>query len=127
MQLFEATPPGGTATVPFGTQQQVPAAPAETTKPTVKVVVVGDSFTSGEGADSSTYRRVPVPYTTEDNLTYETVQIDPAHQSSTAPTLQALGRIQAANPGTPFEQAPQINAVRGADVVIVGIDARFAD
>ena len=150
MQLFEAPPDNRIAV-----QQQLPAAEADVTRPTVKVVVVGDSFTSGEGASSSTYRRVPVPYTTQDNITFETLEIDPAHQSSTAPTLQALGRIQAANPGadiqvtfvpvsgatrdslynttkpgTPFEQAPQINAVKGADVVIVGIggnDARFSD
>jgi lysophospholipase L1-like esterase len=121
----------------------------------VKVTVIGDSFTSGEGADPATYRTVPVPATTEDGLTYESVQIDPAHQSSAAPTLQALNQIQAANPaaqiqvtfvpvsgatrdslyqttnpGTPFEQPPQINAVRGADVVIVGIggnDAGFTN
>ncbi|MGH3876695.1 MAG: SGNH/GDSL hydrolase family protein [Actinophytocola sp.] len=163
MQVLEASPPtpgllgadrvnGGVlpnATTP-------PAlAPTDVTKPTVKVVVVGDSFTSGEGATSSTYRQVEVPVTGPDGITYQTLQIDPAHQSSTAPTLQALNQIQAANPGaniqvsfvpvsgatrdslyqttrqgTPFEQAPQINAVRGADVVIVGIggnDARFAD
>ncbi len=138
---------------PSATQQ--PVAAPEVARPTVKVVVVGDSFTSGEGATSSTYRTVPVPVTTEDGITYQVQQIDPAHQSSTAPTLQALNQIQAANPGadiqvtfvpvsgatrdslyqttnpgTPFEQAPQINAVKGADVVIVGIggnDARFSD
>lgn len=134
-----------------------PVAPAATApaKPTLKVVVIGDSFTSGEGASSSTYRTALAPTTTEDGITYYTPQIDPAHQSSTAPSLQALNQIQAANPnvdiqvsfvpvsgatrdslyqpahpGTPFEQPPQINAVKGADVVIVGIggnDARFSD
>jgi hypothetical protein len=107
MQVLEASPPtpgllgadrvnGGVlpnATTP-------PAlAPTDVTKPTVKVVVVGDSFTSGEGATSSTYRRVEVPVTGPDGITYQTLQIDPAHQSSTAPTLQALNQIQAANPG----------------------------
>jgi hypothetical protein len=128
-----------------------PVAPAATdAKPTIKVVVVGDSYTSGEGASPGTYRVVPVPGGANGEQLYS---VDPAHQSSTAPTLQALNQIQAANPGanidvtfvpisgavrdslyqttrpgTPFEHPPQIDAVRGADVVIVGIggnDARF--
>ncbi|MGH3377522.1 MAG: SGNH/GDSL hydrolase family protein, partial [Actinoallomurus sp.] len=121
----------------------------------MKVVVVGDSFTSGEGADSGTYRRVPSTETTEDGISYDTYKVDPAHQSSTAPSLQALNQIQAANPnvelqvsfvpvsgatrpnlyqttrpGTPFEQPAQINAVKDADVVIVGVggnDAKFTN
>ena len=122
-----------------------PAANASA-KPILKVAIIGDSFTSGEGANSSTYRTVLAPAVTEDGIAYYSYQIDPAHQSSSAPTLQALNQIQAANPGvdiqvsfvpvsgatrdslykptqvgTPFEQPPQINAVTGADVVIVGI------
>jgi hypothetical protein len=133
-----------------------PTAPVTSTaRPTLKVVVIGDSFTSGEGASSSTYKQVPAPDVTEDGIAYTSMKIDPAHQSSTAPSLQALNQIQAANPGvdlqvtfvpvsgatrdslyqttrpgTPFEQPPQIDAVKGADVVIVGIggnDARFSD
>ncbi len=118
------------------------------------MTVIGDSFTSGEGANAATYKLVPVPnqVTISGQPVYE---VDPAHQSTTAPTLQALSQIQAANPdanisvtfvpvsgatrtslyqttrpGTPFEQAPQINAVKDADVVLVGIggnDARFTD
>jgi hypothetical protein len=132
-----------------------PVAPVATqTKPTVKVTVIGDSFTSGEGASPSTYRMVPIPGGVDENG-QQVFGVDPAHQSSTAPTLQALNQIQAANPGanidvtfvpvsgatrtslyqttrpgTPFEAPPQINAVKGADVVIVGIggnDARFTD
>jgi hypothetical protein len=132
-----------------------PVAPVATqTKPTVKVTVIGDSFTSGEGATPSTYKMVPIPGAVDENG-QQVFGVDPAHQSSTAPTLQALNQIQAANPGadiqvtfvpvsgatrtslyqttrpgTPFEQAPQINAVKDADVVIVGIggnDARFTD
>jgi hypothetical protein len=131
-----------------------PAANASA-KPILKVTVIGDSFTSGEGASSSTYRTVLAPDVTEDGIPFQSLQIDPAHQSSTAPTLQALNQIQAANPGvdiqvsfvpvsgatrdslyqttrpgTPFEQSPQINAVKGADVVIVGIggnDAGFTN
>jgi hypothetical protein len=128
--------------------------PTATAKATIKVTVVGDSFTSGEGANASSYKLVPVPnqVTISGQPVYT---VDPAHQSSTAPTLQALSQIQAANPdanivvtfvpvsgatrtslyqttrpGTPFEQAPQINAVKDADVVLVGIggnDARFTD
>jgi hypothetical protein len=122
-----------------------PAANASA-KPILKVAIIGDSFTSGEGANSSTYRTVLAPAVTEDGIAYYSYQVDPAHQSSSAPTLQALNQIQAANPGvdiqvsfvpvsgatrdslykptqvgTPFEQPPQINAVTGADVVIVGI------
>lgn len=136
---------------PPGPNGSVASAPAKTT---LKVVVIGDSFTSGEGADSSTYRTALAPAVTEDGISYYSYQIDPAHQSSTAPSLQALNQIQAANPnvdlqvsfvpvsgatrdslyqpahpGTPFEQPPQINAVSGADVVIVGIggnDAKFS-
>ncbi|MET8981075.1 hypothetical protein ABZX85_36285 [Streptomyces sp. NPDC004539] len=81
--------------------------------------------------------------------------IDPAHESASAPTLQALSRVQQLNPnitfeitfvpvsgatrdflcnvtrpGTEFEHSPQIDAVNGADIVIVGIggnDAHFGD
>ena len=139
---------------PFGALTPV-SATQTSAKPVLKVVVVGDSFTSGEGADSNTYRRVPSTETTEDGITYDTYKVDPAHQSSTAPTLQALNQIQAANPnvelqvsfvpvsgatrpdlyqttrpGTPFEQPAQINAVKNADVVVVGIggnDAKFTN
>jgi len=160
-QLFEATPDNGSGSFSgnlYGTTAPAAAPVAGDTgqtRPALKVVVIGDSFTSGEGATSSTYRTVPVTRTTEDGIQYQSLEVDPAHQSSTAPSLQALNQIQAANPGvdiqvsfvpvsgatrdmlyqttrpgTEFEQAPQINAVKGADVVIVGIggnDARFSD
>lgn len=133
---------------------QAPQAPQATAKPTVKVTVIGDSYTSGEGANPATYKLVPVPGQTTSSG-QPVYGVDPAHQSTTAPTLQALNQIQAANPdatisvtfvpvsgatraslhqttqpGTPFEQPPQINAVKDADVVLVGIggnDARFTD
>ncbi|HKN98499.1 MAG TPA: SGNH/GDSL hydrolase family protein, partial [Pseudonocardiaceae bacterium] len=147
----------GTAQAGAAEPSAGPAAPATSAsaKPTLKVVVIGDSFTSGEGASSSTYKTVPVRDVNQDGIDYTSMQVDPAHQSSTAPSLQALNQIQAANPGvdlqvtfvpvsgatrdslyqttrpgTPFEQPPQIDAVKGADVVIVGIggnDARFSD
>lgn len=140
-----------TGTALAGADEQPAGPPA---KATVKVTVIGDSFTSGEGANAATYRTAPVTTTDESGITYQVDTVDPAHQSSTAPTLQAINQIKAANPnadiqvtfvpvsgatrdslyqttnpGTPFEQPPQINAVKGADVVIVGIggnDARFS-
>ncbi|MEU6224503.1 SGNH/GDSL hydrolase family protein [Streptomyces sp. NPDC047042] len=118
---------------------------------TIKVTVIGDSYTSGEGASAGTYRTVTVTGPSGD---LESV-IDPAHESASAPTLQALSRIQQQNPnvtfeitfvpvsgatrdslynvtrpGTEFEHSPQIDAVNGADIVIVGIggnDAHFGD
>ena len=138
-----------------GADEQPAGPPSTPPKATVKVTVIGDSFTSGEGANAGTYRTAPVTTTDESGITYQVDTVDPAHQSSTAPTLQAINQIKAANPGvdiqvtfvpvsgatrdslyattnpgTPFEQPPQINAVKGADVVIVGIggnDARFSE
>ena len=83
-----------------------PVAPVATqTKPTVKVTVIGDSFTSGEGANPATYRMVPIPGATDENG-QQLFGVDPAHQSSTAPTLQALNQIQAANPGARVGSSP---------------------
>ncbi|MET8979920.1 SGNH/GDSL hydrolase family protein [Streptomyces sp. NPDC004539] len=118
---------------------------------TIKVTVIGDSYTSGEGASAGTYRTVTVTGADGDLVSV----IDPAHQSASAPTLQALSRVQQQNPdvtfeitfvpvsgatrdslynvtrpGTEFEHSPQIDAVNGADIVIVGIggnDAHFGD
>ena len=121
----------------------------------VRIVVVGDSFTSGEGADPRTFQTRPVQVNDEFGNTFEQQAIDPAHQSSTAPALRAIENLrqqnpdtnfdvtfvpvsgatrdslyQTTNPGTPFEQAPQLNQVKDADIVVLGIggnDARFAD
>jgi hypothetical protein len=124
-------------------------------KGTVRVVVIGDSFTSGEGANPRTFQTREVPVNDGFGGTFNQQVVDPAHQSSTAPALRAIDQIRAqnpdvniettfvpvsgatrdslyqtTNPGTPFEQAPQINAVKDADVVVLGIggnDARFSD
>ncbi|MFK0160671.1 SGNH/GDSL hydrolase family protein [Streptomyces sp. NPDC090493] len=118
---------------------------------TIKITVIGDSYTSGEGASAGTYRTVTVTGPDGDLVNV----IDPAHDSASAPTLQALSRVQQLNPnitfeitfvpvsgatrdslynvtrpGTEFEHSPQIDAVNGADIVIVGIggnDAHFGD
>ncbi|MET7717468.1 SGNH/GDSL hydrolase family protein [Streptomyces sp. NPDC005407] len=118
----------------------------------IRVTVIGDSYTSGEGASAGTYRTVQV--TGADGGAIINT-IDPAHQSASAPTLQALSQIaknnpnvtfdvtfvpvsgatreslyQTTRPGTEFEHSPQIDAVNGADIVIVGIggnDAGFGD
>ncbi|WP_432072274.1 SGNH/GDSL hydrolase family protein [Streptomyces wuyuanensis] len=118
----------------------------------IRITVIGDSYTSGEGASAGTYRTVQV--TGPDGVSVINA-IDPAHQSASAPTLQALSQItrnnpnvtfdvtfvpvsgatrdslyQTTRPGTEFEHSPQIDAVNGADIVIVGIggnDARFGD
>lgn len=117
----------------------------------LNITVIGDSYTSGEGASAGTYRTVQVPAGGDSNAIINV--IDPAHESATAPTLQALSRIAQDNPnisfdvtfvpvsgatrdslyntvrpGTEFEHSPQIDAVNGADIVIVGIggnDANF--
>ena len=133
------------------------AAPAVAAPGHVKVVVVGDSYTSGEGSSSNTYR--PVTVTTYDqtygnNPPVVEQMTDPAHQSSTAPALQAIQQMaanhpdtvfdvvfapvsgatidsmsQPTRPGTPFEQPPQLDAVKGADIVLLGAggnDAQFS-
>ncbi|MGI5403469.1 GDSL-type esterase/lipase family protein [Streptomyces sp. CA-135486] len=113
--------------------------------------MIGDSYTSGEGASAGTYKTVQVTGAEGSVLN----QIDPAHQSATAPTLRAIDKIAQENPnvtfdvtfvpvsgatrgslyetvrpGTEFEHSPQIDAVNGANIVIVGVggnDAGFGN
>ena len=89
-------------------------------KPALNVVVIGDFYSYGYAYSA-----------------------DPALRGSVPPTLQALNQIQAANPGIqvnvlfiPVKDAtrnwlpPVVNAVRDANIVIVGVganDARFTD
>ncbi|MFK4227036.1 GDSL-type esterase/lipase family protein [Streptomyces sp. NPDC019890] len=117
----------------------------------VRITVIGDSYTSGEGASAGTYRTVQVTGAEGSVLN----QIDPAHQSATAPTLRAIDKIAQENPhvtfdvtfvpvsgatrgslyetvrpGTEFEHSPQIDAVDNANIVIVGVggnDAGFGN
>ncbi|WP_307659403.1 GDSL-type esterase/lipase family protein [Streptomyces sp. V1I1] len=117
----------------------------------VRITVVGDSYTSGEGASAGTYKTVQVTGAEGSVLN----QIDPAHQSASAPTLRAIDKIAQENPnvtfdvtfvpvsgatraslyetvrpGTEFEHSPQIDAVNGANIVIVGVggnDAGFGN
>ncbi|MEU4493974.1 GDSL-type esterase/lipase family protein [Streptomyces sp. NPDC023998] len=117
----------------------------------VRITVIGDSYTSGEGASAGTYKTVQVTGAEGSVLN----QIDPAHQSATAPTLRAIDKIAQENPsvtfdvtfvpvsgatrgslyetvrpGTEFEHSPQIDAVNNANIVIVGVggnDAGFGN
>jgi hypothetical protein len=113
----------GAAVAQAGTTESQP-------RPALNVVVIGDFYSYGYASSA-----------------------DPALRSSAPPTLQALNQIQAANqgvrvnvmflpsltplrpglsrgePGHRFAAPPQINAVKSANVVIVGVgagDARLA-
>ncbi|MFI2350682.1 GDSL-type esterase/lipase family protein [Streptomyces sp. NPDC019443] len=129
-----------------GTANAAPGDPGH-----VRITVVGDSYTSGEGASAGTYKTVQVTGAEGSVLN----QIDPAHQSASAPTLRAIDKIAQENPnvtfdvtfvpvsgatraslyetvrpGTDFEHSPQIDAVNGANIVIVGVggnDAGFGN
>ena len=108
-------------------------------RPVVKVAIIGDSYTSGEGNN-------PATYTTNANG-----DIYPQHQSNMSPAMQALQQIVNANPGidfqitnvavsgatraaalspsepgTPFLQPAQIDAVQNADLVINGFGGNDA-
>ena len=131
-----------------------PAAPVTTAAtPVLKVTIIGDSYTSGEGAGM--YNTVTYPAVNANGSSSMVTAVDPGHQSPLAPTLQALQQIQSANPnvniqvnfvaysgatrdsmfspqqpGTPFMQPPQIDAVKNANIVIVGVggdDINFAN
>ena len=105
----------------------------------VKVAIIGDSYTSGEGNN-------PATYTTNANG-----DIYPQHQSNMSPAMQALQQIVNANPGidfqitnvavsgatraaalspsepgTAFLQPAQIDTVQNADLVINGFGGNDA-
>ena len=116
-------------------------------KPTVRIVIIGDSYTSGEGASWTTYKQGP-PQITYDEFGNQIQQpmIYPQHVSSQSPAMQAVNALQAANPGVNFDVVnvavsgatradaakpsesnnpvftlpPQLDSVRNADIIISG-------
>jgi hypothetical protein len=115
--------------------------------PTIKVVIIGDSYTSGEGANPATYLSGPTTlFNPEDGSRITITQPYPQHVSSTSPAMQAIAAIQQANPGVnievlnvavsgatrqsafspsqpnnpDFTLPPQIDAVKSADIIING-------
>jgi len=148
--------PAATAVVVIGGTPllvgQAAAAPTAPTTPVlagldgkahITVAVLGDSFTSGEGASSHTYRTREV-FVGDQRVQ----QVDPAHQSGAAPALQAIDSLRPANPdllidarlaavsgattaqlaartgaGTPFEHPSQLSQAAGARVVVLGLGA----
>jgi len=134
---------------------QAPGRVEPSTQRRITIAVVGNSFTSGEGADPRRFETRPEEFIDPLGNTIPIPRIDPAHRSATAPAMRIINELQAQNPGvtfdvrfvavsgatrdsmylttnvgTPFEAPPQMDAVRGADVVILGIggnDARFSD
>ncbi len=146
-----AVPPVVAAVVMSGTPLLVgaaaaaPLAPSGDGKVHVTITVLGDSFTSGEGAKWSTYSTRPTPHAGKGGMvTVPTV--DPAHQSLTAPARQAIDALRAANPdivfdvqfaaisgatsedmrsetrpGTPFAHPSQLSQAAGANISVLGI------
>ena len=137
VQPASAPAPATAGTATTGPQVTAPVAYAP--NPVVKVVIIGDSYTSGEGNNDSTY-------TTNANG-----QVMPQHQSNMSPTMQALQQIINANPGidfqvtnvavsgatrsdayspsqpgTPNVQPSQLSAVQNADIVINGFGGNDA-
>src|SRR5258708_15738235 len=131
------------ATMPMGTSQGAPVPYMNAFAPTIHIVVIGDSYTSGEGTNSSTYTTTP----TETSPTGDVVPslIYPQHNSSTSAVNQAIAALQAANPGvniqvtnvavsgasrvsasspsypgTYFTQPAQLDAVKNADIIYNG-------
>jgi hypothetical protein len=138
-----ATGGNAAATVPMGMTQGAPAPAMNAFAPTIHIVVIGDSYTSGEGANSSTYSTTP----TEISPTGDVMPplIYPQHQSSTSAVNQAIAALQAANPGVNiqvtnvavsgasrvgaaspsypdsyFTQPAQLDAVKNADIIYNG-------
>jgi hypothetical protein len=107
----------------------------------IKIVVIGDSYTSGEGADPSTYAAATV----RGSRGQLTRVIDPAHLSSNAPAQQAIEALRAEHPNAtfevkyvavsgatresmekpsgapPFQHPPQLSEIKDANIVIVGV------
>ena len=122
--MLVALLPAITLAWPSSADAQV-GGPTTPAKPMLNVVVIGDFYSYGYSSST-----------------------DPALRSSTPPTLQTLNQIQAANPGvqinvmflpvldatstklyhttapgTRFATPPQINAVKHANLVVVGVGA----
>ncbi len=131
------------ATMPMGMSQGAPVPYMNAFKPTIHITVVGDSYTSGEGANSSTYTTTsPVISPTGDMVP---PLIYPQHNSNTSAINQAIAALQAANPGinievtnvavsgasrvsssdpsypgTYFTQPAQLDAIKNADIIYNG-------
>lgn len=67
-------------------------------RPRVVIAVIGNSYTSGEGADVDTYERVDVPVNG-----VPMPMIHPAHRSPQAAAMQVIDRLKAENPDVDFE------------------------
>ena len=131
------------ATVPMGMTQGAPAAATNAFAPTIHVVVIGDSYTSGEGANSSTYSTTPTQISPTGDVMPPLIY--PQHQASTSAVNQAIAALQAANPGiniqvtnvavsgasrvsaaspsypdSYFTQPAQLDAVKNADIIYNG-------
>ena len=131
------------ATVPMGISQGAPVPYQSAFKPTIHITFVGDSYTSGEGANSSTYTTTqPVVSPTGEMVPS---MIYPQHNSNTSAINQAITALQAANPGvdiqvtnvavsgasrvsssdpsypgTYFTQPAQLDAIKNADIIYNG-------
>ncbi len=131
------------ATVPMGMTQGAPAAATNAFAPTIHVVVIGDSYTSGEGANSSTYSTTPTQISPTGDVMPPLIY--PQHQASTSAVNQAIAALQAANrginiqvtnvavsgasrvsaaspsyPDSYFTQPAQLDAVKNADIIYNG-------
>jgi hypothetical protein len=131
------------ATMPMGMSQGAPVPSMNAFAPTIHIVVIGDSYTSGEGTNSSTYTTTQ----TQISPTGDVVPplIYPQHNSSTSAVNQAIAALQAANPGvniqvtnvavsgasrvsasspsypgTYFTQPAQLDAIKNADIIYNG-------
>ncbi len=131
------------ATVPLGMSQGAPVPAVNAFAPTIRIVVIGDSYTSGEGANSSTYTTTP-PVISPTGDTFPPL-IYPQHNSGTSAINQAIAALQAASPGvniqvsnvaisgasrvsasdpsypgTYFTQPAQLDAIKNADIIYNG-------
>ncbi len=131
------------ATVPLGMSQGAPVPYLNAFKPTIHIAVIGDSYTSGEGANSSTYTTTPPVISPAGDMVPPLIY--PQHNSSTSAINQAIAALQAANPdvniqvtneavsgasrtsvsgpsypGTYFTQPAQLDAIKNADIIYNG-------
>ena len=149
-----ATGDNAAATVPVGMTQGAPASAVNAFAPTIRIVVIGDSYTSGEGANSSTYTTTPTEFSSTGDMVPPLIY--PQHNSNTSAINQAIAALQAANPGiniqvtnvavsgatrtsaaspsypdSYFTQPAQLDAVKNANIIYNGFaggnDNNFSD
>jgi hypothetical protein len=142
------------ATMPMGMSQGAPVPYLNAFAPTIHIVVIGDSYTSGEGTNSSTYTTTPMEVSPTGDVVPPLIY--PQHNSSTSAVNQAIAALQAANPGvniqvtnvavsgasrvsasspsypgTYFTQPAQLDAIKNADIIYNGFaggnDNSFSD